>query len=173
MGKNCLINSIKSFLKINKNSAAMFSIIKLFTDFINHWAVYTGLFYDFQRIRVSSFNFCKKSYIWLPNTLRNVEFVYLKLDFACVIFLWYFIISRFFFLIIKTIKYSSLKHWNWFCRKRHHFCEIICPVFTPSQLSINGVIMGHVLFLPWLFLGQWGGSETLFLLSVHVFSFLL
>ena len=31
-----------------------------------------------------------------------------------------------------------------------------CLVFTFSQLSIAEVIWGHVLFLPWLFLGWWG-----------------
>ena len=63
-----------------------------------------------------------------------------------------------FFLIIKTTKRSTLKHWNQFCGKRHHLYEIRC---TPSQLSIAGVITGHVLFLPWLFLGQWGKIGTL------------
>ena len=66
-----------------------------------------------------------------------------------------------FFFIIKTSKYSTLKHWNQFCGKRHHSYGIRCPVFTPSQLSIAGLITGHVLFLPWLFLDQWGKSETL------------
>ena len=60
-----------------------------------------------------------------------------------------------FVLIIETTKHSTWKQWNWFCGKRHHSCEIRCPVFTPSQLFIARVIMGHVLFLPWLFLGQW------------------
>ena len=66
-----------------------------------------------------------------------------------------------FFFITKTSKYSTLKHWNQFCRKRHHSYGIRCPVFTPSQLSIAGLIMGHALFLPWLFLDLWGKSETL------------
>ena len=165
MGKNCLINSIKSFLKINKNSAAIVSIIKLFTDFINHWAVYTGLFCEFQRIRVISYNFCKKKLYLVAKHTQKFWICLFKIRFClCNIFvmLYHF---QIFFLIIKTIKYSSLKHWNWFWRKRHHSCEIICPVFTPLQLSINGVVMGHILFLPWLFLGQWGGSETLFFIK--------
>ena len=32
----------------------------------------------------------------LLNKLRNFEFVYLKSDFACLIFSWRFVISRFF-----------------------------------------------------------------------------
>ena len=39
--------------------------------------------------------------------------------------------------------------------------KLYLPFLPPSQLSVAGVIMGHVLFLPWLFLGQWGKSESL------------
>ena len=57
----------------------------------------------------------------LYRTLRNLEFVYLKLDFVYLIFSWCFIFSKF-FLIIKTAKHSTLKHWNQFYGKRHDSC---------------------------------------------------
>ena len=66
-----------------------------------------------------------------------------------------------FFLIIDITKHSTLKPWNWFCGKRHHSCEIRCPIFTLSQLFIAGVIRGRVSFLPWLFSGQLGKSGIL------------
>ena len=49
------------------------------------------------------------------NTLKNLEFVYLKPDFAYL---------RDFFLIIETTKHSTLKHQNRFCGKRRHSYEI-------------------------------------------------
>ena len=52
-----------------------------------------------------------------------------------------------FFLIIDTSKHSTLTHQSQFCEKRCYSCEIRCPVFTSSHLSIAGVIMGHIHFL--------------------------
>ena len=40
------------------------------------------------------------------------------------------------------------------------YVKLYLPFLPPSQLSVAGVIMGHVLFLPTI-LGQWGKSETL------------
>ena len=73
-----------------------------------------------------------------------------------------------FFLIIKATKQATLKCWNWFCGKKHHSCEVRCLIFTTSQLSIAGVIMGHVPFLAWTFLGQWGKSKAFIFKNVHV-----
>ena len=81
----------------------------------------------------------------LSNTLRNLEFTHLKFF---KILLPFKINSRFhdalqfpdFFLIIETTKYFTLKQWNQICGKRHHLCEIRCPILTPKQLSIAGVI---------------------------------
>ena len=74
----------------------------------------------------------------LLNTLKNLEFVYSKPDFAYLVFLF-----PDFSLIIDTTKHSTLKHQNLFCGKRHHSYEMLC-------------------FYLVLFINCWGDYETLF-----------
>ena len=42
------------------------------------------------------------------------------------------------------------------------YCEIRCSIFNLLQLSIAWEITEHVMFLPLLFLRQWGKSKTYF-----------
>ena len=81
----------------------------------------------------------------LLNTLRNFEFVHLKLDYANLIFHNALSFPDF-FLIIMTTKHVFLKHYNRLSGKRHHSCEIRCLIFTLPQLAIPVLITGHVPF---------------------------
>ena len=108
----------------------------------------------------------------LSNTLINLEFVYLKLDFTYSILLQSFIVSKF-FLIIKTTRHSSFKTLEPILLQQKKYVKFmscfypitiiycwghyrICPIFTLTISRSVGVKARH-----------------LFLTNVHVFSLLL
>ena len=95
----------------------------------------------------------------LSNTLRNLKFVYLKLDFTYLIFSRCFIVSRFFLdnQDYWTFHFKTLEPISW----KEALCETNVLFFTQSQLSIVGVTTGHVPFLQWLFRIQWGKRKIL------------